>query len=62
VLRLRFLRGYSAAEIGGVLGLTPGHVRVLQLRALRRAATQLAEVDAAPTGGGSDERQAMGRH
>jgi RNA polymerase sigma-70 factor (ECF subfamily) len=39
VLRLRFLHGYSAAEIGRALGLTPGNVRVLQLRALRRAAT-----------------------
>jgi RNA polymerase sigma-70 factor (ECF subfamily) len=38
VLRLRFLRGYSAAEIGKALGLSPGNVRVLQLRALRRAA------------------------
>jgi RNA polymerase sigma factor (sigma-70 family) len=39
VLRLRFLQGYSAAEIGATLGLSPGNVRVLQLRALRRAAT-----------------------
>jgi RNA polymerase sigma-70 factor (ECF subfamily) len=39
VLRLRFLQGYSAAEIGAALGLSPGNVRVLQLRALRRAAT-----------------------
>ena len=39
VLRLRFLHGYSAGEIGRELGLTPDHVRVLQLRALRRAAT-----------------------
>jgi RNA polymerase sigma factor (sigma-70 family) len=39
VLRLRFLHGYSAKEIGRTLGLTPGNVRVLQLRALRRAAT-----------------------
>jgi RNA polymerase sigma factor (sigma-70 family) len=38
VLRLRFLRGYSAAETGQALGLTPGHVRILQMRALRRAA------------------------
>ncbi|GAC1436683.1 MAG: sigma-70 family RNA polymerase sigma factor [Chloroflexota bacterium] len=40
VLRLRFLHGYSADEIGRALGLTPGHVRVVQLRALRRAAAQ----------------------
>lgn len=38
VLRLRFLHGYSAAEIGRALGLSEGNVRVLQLRALRRAA------------------------
>jgi RNA polymerase sigma factor (sigma-70 family) len=40
VLRLRFLHGYSAGEIGREMGLTPDHVRVLQLRALRRAATR----------------------
>jgi RNA polymerase sigma-70 factor (ECF subfamily) len=39
VLRLRFLRGYTAIEVGKALGLTPGNVRVLQLRALRRAAS-----------------------
>ena len=39
VLRLRFLHGYTAPEIGRALGLRPDHVRVLQLRALRRAAT-----------------------
>jgi hypothetical protein len=41
VLRLRFLHGYTAVEIGQALGLTPGNVRVLQLRALRRSATHL---------------------
>jgi RNA polymerase sigma-70 factor (ECF subfamily) len=41
VLRLRFLHGYTAAEIGQALGLAPGHVRLVQLRALRRAATLL---------------------
>jgi RNA polymerase sigma-70 factor (ECF subfamily) len=41
VLRLRFLRGYSAAEIGHALGIEAGNVRVIQLRALRRAATLL---------------------
>jgi RNA polymerase sigma-70 factor (ECF subfamily) len=41
VLRLRFLHGYTAVEIGQALGLSPGNVRVLQLRALRRAATLL---------------------
>jgi RNA polymerase sigma-70 factor (ECF subfamily) len=39
VLRLRFLRGYTAIEVGRAMGLTPGNVRVLQLRALRRAAS-----------------------
>jgi RNA polymerase sigma-70 factor (ECF subfamily) len=38
VLRLRFLQGYTTQEIAQVLGLTPGNVRVLQLRARRRAA------------------------
>ena len=38
ILRLRYLHGYSPAEIGQVLGLKAGHVRVLQLRALRLAA------------------------
>lgn len=38
VLRLRFLKGYSAAEVGQALGLTAGNVRVIQLRALQRAA------------------------
>jgi RNA polymerase sigma factor (sigma-70 family) len=41
VLRLRFLQGATAREIGQTLGLLPGTVRVLQLRALRRAATNL---------------------
>jgi RNA polymerase sigma factor (sigma-70 family) len=45
VLRLRFLHGYTAVEIGQALGLTPGNVRVLQLRALRQAARR---VDLAP--------------
>lgn len=37
VLTLRYFQGYSAAEIGQLLGLSANHVRVLQLRALRRA-------------------------
>lgn len=66
VLRLRFLQGYTAAEIGRALGLAPGNVRVLQLRALRRAAAQLdpaadPQQPAAPEigkrkGGATDER------
>src|SRR5581483_10673373 len=38
ILTLRYFQGYSAAEIGHALGLSANHVRVLQLRALRRAA------------------------
>jgi RNA polymerase sigma-70 factor (ECF subfamily) len=38
VLRLRFLQGYTTREIAQALGLTPSNVRVLQLRARRRAA------------------------
>jgi FixJ family two-component response regulator len=43
VLFLRYLQGYTAAEVGQELGLSAGHVRVLQLRALRRAALLEAE-------------------
>jgi RNA polymerase sigma factor (sigma-70 family) len=38
VLLLRYFQGYSMAEVGQELGLNVGHVRVLHLRALRRAA------------------------
>ena len=38
ILTLRYLQGYSAAEIAEALGTSAGHIRVLQLRALRRAA------------------------
>ncbi|GHO99739.1 hypothetical protein KSF_097870 [Reticulibacter mediterranei] len=38
VLILRYFQGYSTAEVGQELGLQVGHVRVLQLRALRHAA------------------------
>jgi RNA polymerase sigma factor (sigma-70 family) len=38
ILTLRYLQGYSAAEIAKALGTSAGHIRVLQLRALRRAA------------------------
>lgn len=38
VLTLRYLQGYSAAEIATALGTNAGHIRVLQLRALKRAA------------------------
>lgn len=43
ILTLRYFQGYSAAEIGQALGLSANHVRVLQLRALRRAAFLEAE-------------------
>ncbi len=38
ILTLHYLEGYSAAEIAEALGTSAGHIRVLQLRALRRAA------------------------
>jgi ATP-dependent Clp protease ATP-binding subunit ClpC len=38
VLTLRYLQGYSAAEVGELLGMSANYVRVLQFRALRRAA------------------------
>jgi hypothetical protein len=38
ILTLRYLQGYSAAEIARALGTSAGHIRVLQLRALKRAA------------------------
>src|SRR5437764_13964328 len=48
VLRLRFLDGYRAPEIGQALGLTPGNVRILQMRALRRAAMRVDLEPGAP--------------
>jgi RNA polymerase sigma-70 factor (ECF subfamily) len=38
ILTLHYLKGYSASEIAEALGTSAGHIRVLQLRALRRAA------------------------
>src|SRR6266568_8536868 len=38
ILTLHYLQGYSAPEIASALGTSAGHIRVLQLRALRRAA------------------------
>ena len=43
ILTLRFFQGYSTAEISQVLGISANYVRVLQLRALRRAAVLKAE-------------------
>ena len=48
VLTLRYFRGYSAAEIGQILGINAKYVRVLQLRALRRAAMLEAEERSVP--------------
>ncbi|MGH2447397.1 MAG: RNA polymerase sigma factor [Chloroflexota bacterium] len=39
VLELRFLRGYSIAEVARDLDITPANVKVIQHRALIRAAT-----------------------
>jgi transcriptional regulator len=38
ILTLRYLQGYSASEIAEAQGTSASHIRVLQLRALRRAA------------------------
>jgi RNA polymerase sigma factor (sigma-70 family) len=38
ILSLHYLEGYSTAEIAEALGTSAGHIRVLHLRALRRAA------------------------
>jgi RNA polymerase sigma factor (sigma-70 family) len=46
VLRLRFLHDLDSRRIAAALGITPGHARVVQLRALRRAAA-VAERNAA---------------
>jgi RNA polymerase sigma factor (sigma-70 family) len=43
VLLLRYIQGYTAAEVGQELGLNTGHVRVLQLRALRQVALSETE-------------------
>jgi RNA polymerase sigma factor (sigma-70 family) len=48
ILTLRYLQGYSAAEIGELFGLSPNHVRVLQFRALRRAAVLEAQEGSVP--------------
>jgi RNA polymerase sigma-70 factor (ECF subfamily) len=39
VLELRFLRGYSIRETAKAMGVSVANAKVLQLRALRRAAT-----------------------
>jgi len=42
VLELRFLRGYSIKEAAQAMGTSAGNIKVLQLRALRRAAQEFA--------------------
>lgn len=49
VILLRVLGGYSAEEVAELTGRTPGSVRVIQHRALRRLAKQL---DGDPLGDG----------
>lgn len=44
ILELRFLRGYSVREAAGELGVTESNARVLQFRALRKAAELEREV------------------
>jgi len=48
ILELRFLRGYSVSETATALGVTPGTCKVIQLRALRRAAGLGDEREAEP--------------
>jgi RNA polymerase sigma-70 factor (ECF subfamily) len=40
ILELRFLRGYSVKEAAGEMGITVTNAKVLQHRALRRAAQE----------------------
>ncbi len=56
VLSLRFLQGLDARRIGSALGVTPGHARVLQFRALRRAASYLRP-EAEPPGGSGARKE-----
>lgn len=44
VLRLRFLRGYSVRDTAEAMGISVGHAKVLQHRALRRAGQSTDEV------------------
>lgn len=45
VLRLRFLEGYSVRDTAAALGISVGSAKVLQHRALRRAAELIGEVN-----------------
>ncbi len=44
ILELRFLRGYSVGEVAREMGITDSYARVLQFRALRKAALLDQEV------------------
>jgi RNA polymerase sigma factor (sigma-70 family) len=44
ILELRFLRGYSVREAANELGVTESNARVIQFRALRKAAELEQEV------------------
>jgi RNA polymerase sigma-70 factor (ECF subfamily) len=45
ILELRFLRGFSVREAASEMGVTDGNARVLQYRALRRAAELAQEME-----------------
>jgi RNA polymerase sigma-70 factor (ECF subfamily) len=45
ILELRFLRGCSVSEAASEMGVSSGNARVLQYRALRRAAEVAAEME-----------------
>lgn len=45
VLELRFLRGFSVGQAASEMGVSAGNARVLQYRALRRAAELARELD-----------------
>jgi RNA polymerase sigma-70 factor (ECF subfamily) len=53
VLELRFLEGYSIRETAAAMGLSPGNVKVLQYRAVQRAAEFGLAPD--PAGEGGDD-------
>lgn len=45
VLELRFLRGYSVRETADAMGISVSNARVMQFRALQRAATMAEEAE-----------------
>jgi RNA polymerase sigma factor (sigma-70 family) len=58
VLELRFLRGYTVDETARALGITSGNVKVIQHRALARAA-DLMEYEVAPISQPGAEHQSI---